>query len=374
MSVTFSIKKSVCHVTSAHYRKDVRIFYKECKSLSDFGYKVTLIVNDNDPDEICEGVEIVSTKHKPKNRYERMVISRRKIKKLILKVNADVYHFHDPELLPIASWAKKQNKKVIFDFHEDLSQQILFKLWIPKIFRRLMSISYKQYEKSVVKKFDALITVTPKFIERLKKSNSNTFLITNYPIVREISNSNLPIRKSAICFAGGVTQQWNHENIIKAIEDIEDVEYILVGSGDEDYINKLRNLKGWNKVKYLGRLKHEEVRNIYNKSLIGMSLLSYNTQVGKDGTLGNTKIFEFMESGLPVICSNNILWKNIVRKFNCGIDVDPNNISEIREAIIFLLKNENKRIRYGKNARRAIITTYNWEIQEKELIKIYSRF
>ena len=49
----------------------------------------------------------------------------------------------------------------------------------------------------------------------------------------------------------------------------------------------------WEKIHYLGSIPHEEVLGIYNQSMIGMTLLDYNKQVGKEGTL-KTKIFEFM--------------------------------------------------------------------------------
>lgn len=328
-----TIQKKVCHVTSAHPRYDVRIFHKECKSLANNSYDVTLLVNDNLPNESIDGVKIVSTQMKPKNRYERMVKSKKKIKTLMLEIDADIYHFHDPELLPEAAWIKSKGKKVVFDFHEDVSQQILFKTWIPGKLRNIISSIYSNYEKNIAKRFDALITVTPKFVERLKMVNSNTVMITNYPIVKEENgNHNMP-KKKAICFAGGITPQWNHENIIKAIESIEGVEYILAGSGSNEYLDKLKRLEGWEKVRYLGRIPHEEVKAIYNEAMIGMTLLSNNTQVGDEGTLGNTKIFEFMEARIPVICSNNKIWVNIVDKYALGICVDPKDTESIREAI-----------------------------------------
>ena len=126
---------SVCHVTSVHPRYDVRILHKECMSLARHEFAVTLLVNDTLPDEKFEDVEIISTQFKPRNRFDRMFISKKRIRNLMREIDADIYHFHDPELLPEAAWIKHRGKIVIFDFHEDVAQQILFKTWIPKCFR-----------------------------------------------------------------------------------------------------------------------------------------------------------------------------------------------------------------------------------------------
>ncbi len=361
----------ICHVTSAHSRYDVRVLHKECKSLADNGFDITLLVNDNLPNDSIDGVKIVSTQIKPKNRYDRIVKSKKEIKKLMLDIDAGIYHFHDPELLPEATWIKKAGKKVIFDFHEDVSQQILYKTWIPKILRKIVASIYNKYEKSQAKKFDALITVTPKFVERLKKVNSNTVMITNYPILKEKTVNEKYKQKKAICFAGGIGPQWNHKNIIKAIESIDNIEYILAGNGSLEYIESLKKLEGWSKVRYLGRIPHEIVKEIYSESIVGMTLLSNDTQVGDEGTLGNTKIFEYMESGLPVICSNNKLWSEIVKKHECGIAINPSDIDEIREAILYFKNDQKATIKMGNNGRNAVENVFNWKTQEKVLIGVY---
>jgi glycosyltransferase involved in cell wall biosynthesis len=363
-------KIEICHVTSAHPRYDVRIFHKECKSLASYGFSVTLLVNDKLPNECINHINVVSTQEFHINRYNRIIKSKKAIKKLMLKINADVYHFHDPELLPEAAWIKKKRKIVFFDFHEDVSQQILFKKWIPYYLRNIASFIYKKYESFIAKKFDALITVTPKFVERLKKINPNTVMITNFPII----NNDIHVynkKKKAICFAGGITPQWNHHNIIKAIENIDGIEYILAGSGPQEYIDKLKTLQGWDKVRYLGRIPHEKVKEIYCESMVGMTLLSNNTQVGNEGTLGNTKIFEFMEAGLPIICSNNKIWADIVNENKCGYAINPSNINEIQEALSKIIDIPELSSTMGNNGREAVRIHYNWNTQEKIIIELY---
>ena len=102
-----------------------------------------------------------------------------------------------------------------------------------------------------------------------------------------------------------------------------------------------------------------------------MTLLSYNTQVGDEGTLGNTKIFEFMEAGLPVICSKNKIWKDIVENNKCGIPIDPENITEIISAITKIITNPKLASEMGVNGKKAVCNEFNWETQEKALLDLY---
>lgn len=231
--------KKVCHITSAHGRYDDRIFLKHCKSLAKNGYDVTLLVNDDKDDEIIEGVKIISTKYQPKNRMDRFINSKKKLLNKAIEVDADIYQLHDPDLLHVGNKLKRLGKKVIFDSHEDVPQQIMDKEWLPKCIRNVVSKAYEIYEKRSLSHYDAVISVTPHIVERLSKINSNTVMITNYPIV----NVDEDIKRKpelAICFAGGVNSQYHHEEIIKAIESIEGVRYFLAGTAEPDYINHLK--------------------------------------------------------------------------------------------------------------------------------------
>lgn len=362
--------KKVCHITSVHKRYDPRIFEKECRSLAKYGYEVTLLVNDNLENEIIDGVKIISTGFLPKNRTDRFINSNKYIYNKAKEINADIYHLHDPDLLIVGNKLKKGGKKVIFDSHEDVPKQIMDKYWIPKPIRKIVSKFYLMFERRSLGKYDAIISVTPNVVQRLKRINSNTIMVTNYPIVKPFrENEN---KQKYICFAGGVDESWNHDKIINAIADIDKVKYLLAGKAIDKYISELRKLGGWEKVVYYGFVTREEVKEIYNKALIGIAI-NKSTQVKDVGTLGNTKLFEFMEAGLPVICTNYSLWEEIVNKYNCGICVDPNNVNEIHDAIEKLINNPKIAKEMGKNGRRAVEIEFNWDSQEKILLDLYMR-
>ena len=166
----------VCHVTSVHPRYDVRIFLKECVSLAKAGYEVTLLCADNLPAEIRDGVTIKSVDYFPSGRIKRILGAKKAMLKGALEIDADIYHLHDPELLPVALSLKNRGKIVIFDSHEDYPLNIFHKEWIPKLLRNFISWLYSIIENRTFKKVDAVISVTPQMTERIRNLNKNSIL------------------------------------------------------------------------------------------------------------------------------------------------------------------------------------------------------
>lgn len=361
----------ICHLTSAHKSTDVRIFKKQCVSLANSGYNVYLVATGDSRIDCGVSVVGVGKQHK---RLFRMLIDSYKVYKKAVKIDADIYQLHDPELLPYAIRIKRKGKIVIFDSHEDISATIKEKEYIPLIFRAFICKIYENYQNKVLSKIDAVISVTPHLVDQLKKVNDNTVMITNYPIINNDFSCNDSFeRVFDLCFAGGISKQWSHNNIIKSMENIDTCNYVLCGSGDRDYIDELMQLSAWNKVDFKGVITHEKVKEIYNQSKIGVALLDYVLNAGgKLGTLGNTKLFEFMEAGIPVICTDFILWNEIIDKYKCGICVNPNNVMEIEDAISFLLDNPDEAFAMGKRGRDAIEKEFNWKLQENNLLLLYT--
>ncbi len=361
----------VCHMTSVHAPEDVRIFKKECCSLANAGYKTYLVEQGESYEK--DGVRIIGVGRPGRGRLSRMTVTARRVYKAALSVDAEIYHFHDPELLPYGKKLKKKGKKVIFDSHENTALSIKEKQYIPRILRNVLYKVYRKYEESICRTLDAVIYVTPNLANDFSRLNEDIVCLPNFPIV---SDTYIPpsIESNSIAFAGLVTPTWSHANVIRAISDLSDVTYTLCGGVGNDYLNELMTLPGWGKVDYKGKVPHEQVAKILSNSIAGVALMQpHINSMGMEGTLGNTKLFEEMMAGLPIICTDFELWKPIVENNKCGICVDPNNIAEIRAAIRFVLNNKKEAIEMGKRGRKAVLEKYNWDIEEKELLLLYSR-
>lgn len=364
MHADMSIK--VCHVTSVHPYSDGRIFQKECKSLSK-KYEVTLIA-PNVENHYENGVHIIGVPL-PTSRIKR-ILSLHRVYNVMEQVDADIYHFHDPELITIALKIKKKGKKIIFDSHEDTPMQILSKDWIPWLVKKPVSWGYSIWEADRLKKFDALVSVTPTIVERLKRINTNTWQVTNYPIIMDFVEG----RKweKSVSFAGGISEQWMHTKILEAIV-MTKAKYLLAGKVESsEYLNTLRNKEGWNQVEYKGILKFGDVNTMLQQSSAGLALNDYVANVGfKKGSLGNTKLFEYMAAGIPVIATDFELWKEIIETSDCGVCVDPHDTNAIADAITFFISNPKEAKQKGDNGRIAVQEEYNWASQEKILYNLY---
>jgi len=117
------IRRNICILTAVHPVWDSRIFHREAKTLVRAGYEVSFIV-PHDKEEIIEGVRIIPLP-KPNNRFSRMTRGAWRLFRLALKEKSDIYHFHDPEIIPVGILLKLLTRsQVIYDVHENIPAQI----------------------------------------------------------------------------------------------------------------------------------------------------------------------------------------------------------------------------------------------------------
>lgn len=360
----------VCHMTSVHRPEDVRIFHKECVSLAKAGYDVYLVEQGKSYDK--GGVHIVGVGDLPQGRLKRMTQGAKAVYQRALSLDADIYHFHDPELLPYGLKLKQKGKKVIFDSHEDTLESILEKSWIPAPARSMAYRAFRGEQERVCRAIDAVVTVTPHLTDYFSALNRRTVQIANFPILQ--TGALVPdYSEKALVFAGGISAQWNHHTILKAMEAVPQCRYLLCGAVKDDYLHTLRMLPAWNCVDFPGKLPHDEVAAFMSKASVGMAILSYcRNSDGKNGTMGNTKIFEEMMAGLPVICTDFVRWREFVERWHCGICVDPSNVGEIADAIRYLFDHPDEARQMGENGRRAVEEEFNWAHEEKKLLALYA--
>jgi glycosyltransferase involved in cell wall biosynthesis len=371
-------KIKICHVISGYFRNDPRVFQRQCKSIIKAEYEVSILTNDGGSNEILDDIYIYSCGRFWKNRIKIILFAKHQFFKKAIEIDADIYQLHSPELISLGLELKRRGKIIIYDAHEDLPKHILEKDWIPSFLRKPISLIIDAYMKRALKKYDEIISPHSHVVDYLVNVNKNVTLITNFAKFDSSLNYDLShylSRENSICYSGTVYLHSNQEFILDAISNIENLKYQIVGFIDKNHKKQLSERKGFEKLLFLDRIPWEELNNFYSKSLIGMVIIDYKQNLGnKKGTYAVNKMFEYMQAGLPIICSDYDLWKDVVNKYKCGICVEPQNTRQIEDAIRYLIGNKEKAYEMGQNGRKGVREEYNWSTQEREYLKIFRKY
>lgn len=364
----------VCHITTAHDSDDTRIFQKECVFLAkENDFDIFLIAPGESRKE--KNVQVIGLGEKPSSRFKRMAFFTKKALKTAVDLDADIYHFHDPELLTVGLKLKKMGKHVIFDSHEITSEQIKIKKYIPGFLRNFVSDLYYRKETKVTKEIDAVIVPCLYDGKNWFEGRSReTIFVDNFPILSDKLRIEYDpsTRRYDICTIGSLTPERGITELLRA-RKIADCCLLMGGEfSDDNYKNRL-NEKGLLKdVDYVGYCSMDKVISYYSNSKIGISTILPVGQYVKAGNLP-TKVYEFMSMSIPVIISDLPSAKKAISEYKFGITVNPEKPEEIAGAIDYLLKNPDCAQEYGREGRRAIEEKYNWEMEVKKITVLYRR-
>ena len=333
------------------------------------GCEVSLIVADSLGDEFKEGVNIHDVGENNSGRLSRFTKTTRRVYKKAINIDADIYHFHDPELMPSAYFLKLRGKKVIYDAHEDLPRQLLSKPYLGEFSKKLLSFLIEKVEFFFASKFTAIVTATPYIRDRFLKINSNTLDVNNFPLLGELfDSSSTVVKKNQVCYIGGITEIRGIENLINACDKINGTLVLAGKFQNQSLEQKVKSFKGWQNVDYRGFINRDEAKLVLSESKAG--IVTFLAEPNHIHSQPN-KMFEYMSAQLPVICSDFKLWKSIIEGHNCGFCVNPNDSIQIAEKINLLFDDSDAVTSLGLNGRKAVLKKFNWSIEEEKLFKLY---
>jgi glycosyltransferase involved in cell wall biosynthesis len=371
----------VCFLTSVHDPFDTRVFHREACSLAAAGYQVVLMAPHKSNGTFASGVEVCGLPIYRKRIYR--ILNWVRLIRFSLEQNADIYHFHDPELIGVGLLLKiLLNASVIYDVHEHNPDAIRERHWIPRFLRPILSWLYDRLEVFVSRFFDAVITADDEVAKRFQGKASRLVTLFNFP--RKDLYSNLIPKSSPdgctrIAYVGVLGRSRGLWLMMRAVELLvrdyqDDVKLTLAGRipdkrEREQFLERMVMQPILSKrIEWLGRISQGQVAEVLGESNIGWVPLSSNPKFQKNIP---TKLFEYMASGLPIVASDLQPIRKFVDVTNTGYLVAPNDPKAHAEAIHHLIHSPEKMKNMGQRGRQAFLEVYNWDSESMKLIELY---
>ena len=186
-------------------------------------------------------------------------------------------------------------------------------------------------------------------------------------------------KKFVVLYSGNIGYSSELIPLIKAaklLEHYQDIYFLVIGNGplQPSLLKQKENLK----LSNVGFLDFQP-RTIFADILAtsDLSVISLNKNFTHVATQG--KIYNIMSSERPVlaIMDKNAMSADLILNKNFGVILDPEDIEEIADKILFFYRNRDIAILMGKNARRCLIEEYSLknsvDLFENAFFKIHER-
>lgn len=370
----------ICHITTVHPVQDARIFHRMCRALAARKIDVVLIAPQSFAAETRLCPSPLNDWMGRASRLRRSVIALQ----AALREQADLYHFHDPELIPMALLLRtmRPGSAIIYDVHEDYPSMMRDKYWLPRWTRPAAALGARAANRLAAKYLDGIVAADSGVAKDFASAAAaKTLVYYNFPTLGLFSRFNgPPVRPSTdLVYVGGLSERAGIFVLLDALHLLAKQgirpTVRLAGYTDGDKglaaIQDALNRHGLcAQVKFDGRLAHSEVPAWLRQGRIGLVLLQAVPKFMKNIP---SKMFEYWACGLPVVASDLPPIRQFLVDGGNGYCFAPGRAIELAERIGHLLRHPEECRLLGESGRQAIDTRWNNNSQVDQLIEFYRR-
>ncbi|MHB8761883.1 MAG: glycosyltransferase family 4 protein [Coriobacteriia bacterium] len=371
METTTARPVTICHVTSVNIPTDGRILYHEARSVATH-WRTVLVCRDNGPRRMLEGVEIVTTP-KRGGRLRRWLEVRRVVK-LAEAQRADLYHFHNVELVPaMARFSRRHAVPVIYDAHEHHPDAMMTKSYIPAPLRRLVAWWVDRTERRYVPRFDAVVVADEALEQRYRALGARRVVcLHNFPPLDLFPPARIePPAEPRLIYVGSISAVRGFEDMLETVvlvrQEIPAAHLVLVGTPTEEVVPRLAALDPA-VVTVLAPVPYGEIAPVLRQAAVGLSLLHDIPKFQKNVP---TKVFDYMAAGIPYVSTG----LGPVRALTGGVGgalVAPGDPRSAARAVLGFLREPERATQAAEEGRRLVEEKLNWDRLETQLFDLYA--
>ena len=369
----------VYHLTNVHNPFDARIFYKQAQTLARAGYAVTVV--GPGAEARCGEWAGVRVQTLPvARRGGQRFLNLWRLLRVGLRADADYFHFHDPELLPVGAVLRLCGRRVIYDVHEHFPLVVMVRPWVPSWLRRPFSRLVDWGERLLARYFvTAVVGVVEEQGDRFA---SRPFaVVKNFPRLEWFSPGCRELGPCALVHIGSLSEDRGGLFLLEIMRELADTHpQVRLLSIGEFHSQELRarfeaRLRAWGLEEQIHysekRVPYDELGAAIAACQIG--LVPGQVSPKNLASFVPTKLFEYFACGLPVVASDLPSIRRFRAVADWGLLADPHDPAAHARAIGCLLDDPGAARAKGAQARRAAEEHFNWGAEAEKLLALYER-
>lgn len=373
----------VCILSSVHSALDNRVFYREAHSLRRGGHEVLLVAVHN-RDEVRDGVQIVGLPRVPRWRRPLLWFT---LLRHALRSGAELFHFHDPELLLVMPLLRLLTRKpTIYDVHEAYADFILVKDYLPAWLRLPIAWAFRRLEPLLSRMQSALIYADDQIAASFARVRLPQETLFNFPERSFIETAAATVqarseregqRAPVILYLGGMERNRGSRLMVDAFQQVRqalpEAHLVLVGHFmppdlEEEVRSDAAQREVADAITFTGRLPFEEIGTHLSQAAVGW--VPWQPVVKNKKNIP-TKLFEYMAYALPVVSSDLPSTRPYVKQGMNGFLVEADCAAAHAEAILRLLRRPVEAQAMGQRGQEMVRTRWNWDAMEERLLTLY---
>jgi glycosyltransferase involved in cell wall biosynthesis len=371
--------KTICIITSIHPDYDGRV-YKHCLSARRMGCR-TVLISPWKPRDLGDGIEH-RTFARSAGLGGRLKIYR-DVWRLMKQTPADIYHFHDLDLLPtMVAWRFRSGRPVVYDVHENYPDEMRTRHWIPAALREPLSATVKYTELVGASLLRNIVIVVENQRRTVGKRWLNTAMVRNFAprsmhegaAMDHDRRPNAVIMTASAYVANGVLLFLDVAE--RVLQRRQDVTFYLADRFRSDTALRQRAIERLGRpplaghVQMLPNVLPLEIMAHVNKGTIGAA---FDLRVPERVKALPMKLFEYMAGELPIVATDLPHSRQFIEDARCGLLGRPEDPQSLADAIFYLLEHPREAREMGRRGARAFLERFNWESQDALLADFYLR-
>ena len=341
---------------------------KVCRTLSENGFSIELIGNNwgGLPDLKRDyPVSRIILKSKIL-RYAYVEFQWKLYKELLKKADQDTILLSNDldTLLPNYLVSKKLNLPLVYDSHEIFTE-------MPSVNGRFTQNIWRSLESFIVPKLKFMMTASESYADWFHKTYGieRPVVLQNFPLKsgnpQDYSIVNSP---KVIIYQGVINPSRGLDKLIPEMHKIENAELWIAGDGPKkkEFQELTKNLGLDDKVKFIGKILPEKLREITQKADLGVSI-EENNGLSYYFSMPN-KISDYIQARIPVVVSDFPEMRKVADHFKAGEKIRDYN--ELAQKIQLVLNNGKHSY---KDALDHAASQLCWENEENRLLGLFCK-